>query len=330
MENNIIELIKQQNAKGSKDVFLSYRSTGVDFATRVYEELDNNKIETWFDKAVLHNFVGDEYTDIIHKGIDNSKLVLLIYTDDVKTSEFIIKEELGYAVKTKKPIFCYTRDVPDFDKMDNELSALLKNIQWLANEESAKYIREYADAIKDEEYRIALAGLVHDLSNKYSVFTDVNLFLIRIEIQKYLGLSTPFGNYTTLCNADDVYSWENVNISVLNKCFFISIPDEYKEKLTQQKFITIEEKKKQEAQEIKTLLDTIKPEGKEIRNTLYKFISDNYDLGEIHAWLEENRKDYLTGNDLSVDEFINTIAKYIASDFVFQIEEQHKTFFNGL
>lgn len=329
MENNIVELIKQQNAKGSKDVFLSYRSTGVDFATRVYEELDNNKIETWFDKAVLHNFVGDEYTDIIHKGIDNSKLVLLIYTDDVKTSEFIIKEELGYAVKTKKPIFCYTRDVPDFDKMDNELSALLKNIQWLANEESAKYIREYADAIKDEEYRIALAGLVHDLSNKYSVFTDVNLFLIRIEIQKYLGLSTPFGNYTTLCNADDVYSWENVNISVLNKCFFISIPDEYKEKLTQQKFITIEEKKKQEAQEIKTLLDTIKPEDKEIRNTLYKFISDNYDLGEIHAWLEENRKDYLTGNDLSVDEFINTIAKYIASDFVFQIEEQHKTFFNG-
>ena len=76
--DNIIELIKLQNAKGIKDVFLSYRSTGVDFASRVYEELENNHIETWFDKAVLHNFVGDEYKEIIHTGIDNSKLLYLI------------------------------------------------------------------------------------------------------------------------------------------------------------------------------------------------------------------------------------------------------------
>lgn len=327
--DNIIELIKQQNAKGSKDVFLSYRSTGVDFATRVYEELENNKIGTWFDKAVLHNFVGDEYADIIHKGIDNSKLVLLIYTDDVKTSDFIIKEELGYAVKTKKPIFCYTKDVPDFNKMDDELSALIKNIQWLTNEDSAKYIREYADAINDEIYRSTLAGLVHDLSNKYSVFTDVNLFLIRIEIQKYLGMSTPFGNYTTLCNADNVYDWENITISVINKSFFINIPEEYNEKLTQQKFITLEEKKKEEAQEIKSLLNTIKPENEEIRNNLYNFILSNYDLDEIYAWLENHRKEYLSNVKFTVEEFINTIARYIASDFILQIEKQHMTFFNG-
>lgn len=327
--DNIIELIKLQNAEGIKDVFLSYRSTGVDFASRVYEELEDNHIETWFDKAVLHNFVGDEYKEIIHTGIDNSKLLLLIYTDDVKTSDFIIKEELGYAVKTGKPIFCYTKDTINFKEMGEELSGLLQNIQWLTNEESAKYIREYSDAIEDEKYRMTLAGMVHDLSNKYSVFTDVNLFLIRIEIQKFLGLSTPYGNYNTLCNADDVYYWDNINITVLNKSFFIDIPKEYKSTLLEQKFITIDEKKKQEALEIKTLLDTIKPENKEIRDNLLRFIHNNYNLQDIKNWLVVNRKGYLSDKEFCEEEFLNVIARYIASDFVFQIEKQHKTFFNG-
>ena len=96
----IIDIIKEQNAQGKKDVFLSYRSTGVNFASKLFEELERNNIETWFDKAVLHQFVGDQYKEIIHQGIDNSKILLLIYTEDVRESEFIIKEELGYAVKT--------------------------------------------------------------------------------------------------------------------------------------------------------------------------------------------------------------------------------------
>ena len=133
-------------------MFLSYRSTGVEFASRLFDELEQHNIETWFDKAILHQFVGDQYKDIIHQGIDNSKLLLLIYTDDVKTSKFIIEEELGYAVKTGKPIFCYTKDTINFSDMEEKLSGLLHDIQWLTNEESAKYIKEYSDAIKDEAY----------------------------------------------------------------------------------------------------------------------------------------------------------------------------------
>lgn len=326
---NVIELIKQQNAEGAKDVFLSYRSTGVDFASRVYEELENNQIETWFDKAILHNFVGNEYKEIIHTGIDNSKLLLLIYTDDIKNSDFIIKEELGYATKVGKPIFCYTKDIIKFNEMGEELRELLQNIQWLTNADSAKYIHEYNDAIKDEEYRRTLAGMVHDLSNKYSIFTDVNLFLIRVEIQKFLGLSTPYGNYNTLCNADDVYKWDNIDITVLNKKFIIDIPKEYNDKLLEQKFFTIDENKKEEAFELKTLLDIIKPEDQEIKNDLFHFIHANYNLRDIKEWLLLNRKEFLSDKEFTAKEFLDTIARYIASDFVSQIEEQHKTFFNG-
>lgn len=327
--DKIIELIKQQNAQGEKDVFLSYRSTGVEFASRLFDELEQHNIETWFDKAILHQFVGDQYKDIIHQGIDNSKLLLLIYTDDVKTSKFIIEEELGYAVKTGKPIFCYTKDTINFSDMEEKLSGLLHDIQWLTNEESAKYIKEYSDAIKDEAYRKKLAGLVHDLSNKHSEFTDINLFLIRIEIQKFLGVSTPYGKYSTLCNADVTYDWDNIDITVLNKCFYIDIPQEYNDILVQKNFLTLEENKKKEAKEIKALLESINPENKEIRNSLFNFISSNYTLNEIKGWLEENRKEFLSDKDFSIEEFLNTVARYIASDFVYQIDKLHKTFFNG-
>lgn len=326
----IIDIIKEQNAQGKKDVFLSYRSTGVNFASRLFEELEQNNIETWFDKAILHQFVGDQYKNIIHQGIDNSKILLLIYTEDVRESEFIIKEELSYAVKTGKPIFCYTKDPINFGNMGEELSTLLQNIQWLTNEENAKHINEYKDAIKDEIYRSRISALVHDLTNPYSVFEDVNLFLIRIEIQKYLGYSTPYGNYITLCNAEDTYRWENVDISIINKCFYISIPEEKRKELIKRKFLTPKGDKQNEAKEITELIERLNPERDEIRNSLYHFIRKNYALDKLYGWLMEHRKGYMvTGKPFSIEGFFEVIALYVADDFIHQIDDLKKTMFNG-
>jgi len=326
----IIDIIKEQNAQGKKDVFLSYRSTGVNFASKLFEELERNNIETWFDKAVLHQFVGDQYKEIIHQGIDNSKILLLIYTEDVRESEFIIKEELGYAVKTGKPIFCYTKDTINFREMGEDLSALLQNIQWLTNEESAQYINEYKDAIKDEKYRSTISALVHDLSNAYSIFDDVNLFLIRIEIQKYLGYSTPYGNYMTLCKSEDTYDWNNVDISVINKCFYIAIPEEKKKDLIDRKFLTPLKDKQKEAREITELIENLNPERDEIRKGLYNFLRKNYSTEELREWLMEHRKDYMLSNrPFSIEVFFEVIAHYVADDFIHQIDDLKKTMFNG-
>ena len=70
-------------------------------------------------------------------------------------------------------------------------------------------------------------------------------------------------------------------------------------------FLTLEENKKKEAKEIKALLESIKPENKEIRNSLFNFISSNYTLNEIKDWLEENRREFLSDKDFSIEECLD-------------------------
>ena len=97
--NEIIAALNSEN----REVFLSYRSTQVDFAYRLFKELhENNKITTWFDKDVLHENVGDEYTELIHAAIEKAKVFLFLYSRDAEESKFIINEEVGYALSLEK------------------------------------------------------------------------------------------------------------------------------------------------------------------------------------------------------------------------------------
>ena len=89
MSNDINNTIK-----GKKDVFLSYRSTHLDIAKRVFEELERHHINVWFDKDILHENIGERYLPIIQGGIDNSSIFLLLYSNDIVDSEFIIEHEL--------------------------------------------------------------------------------------------------------------------------------------------------------------------------------------------------------------------------------------------
>lgn len=327
------EQIMRQNAQGTRDVFLSYRSTQVEFASRLYYELEvANQITTWFDKEILHEDVGEEYANIIHKGIENSKLFLLIFSKDMENSDFILYEELKYAIKQGKPIFCYAKDNVNFDKMRLEFAKLLKDKQWLANKKNAEYIRKYQDAILGEKKRAELAGSVNDKSKFFSVFEDVNLFLIRIEIQRRLQYSTAYGNYETLCKSHSTYEWENVNISVINKAFYIPIPNGKLNDLIKEGFLTPQkENDKLVASEIERLLSNIKPDEIEIKESLDKFILLNYPLKEIFSWLKKHRKNYLTCSlkDFSLEKFYVIIAMMTADNFLHQIIDEKKTMFNG-
>lgn len=87
------ECIKLPVIEGKKDVFISYKRENVAYVARLFSELEDHDIHTWFDMNELHQNVGDEYTERIHKGIDSSELFLLMYTKDVEKSDFIVNEE---------------------------------------------------------------------------------------------------------------------------------------------------------------------------------------------------------------------------------------------
>lgn len=93
--------------KGHYDVFISYKRENVKYVARLVEEFDQAGIRAWFDINELHQYVGEEYTKRIHDGIDSAPLFLLVYTHDVEASDFIIQEEVEYALQKGKSRFLF-------------------------------------------------------------------------------------------------------------------------------------------------------------------------------------------------------------------------------
>ena len=88
MQKEEVQNVKLPDVKGRKDVFISYRSRNVEFATRLFHEFNQYSITAWFDKDVLHEYVGEEYTNIIHKGIENSHCFIKTDSPKLKKPRF--------------------------------------------------------------------------------------------------------------------------------------------------------------------------------------------------------------------------------------------------
>ena len=332
MKKDFRKQIESQNAIGEHDVFISYKSEEVEFVTRLFYELKDNEISAWFDKDILHEFVGDEYANIIQQGIDNSNMFLLVYTKEVEASQFIIEEELGYAKEKGKKILVYVKEDIDLQGMSPKLKSMLEGIQWLANEKAAKHIPRYLEAIEEERKRADLAESVNDLTKHYSIFTDQNLFLIRIEIQRILKRNTPYGNYKMLCHGNPVYEWEDINLTVIPKGFYIPIPDEKKEDMEKIRFLTPKESWKKDLDEIEHLKKKVCVEEKEIEKQLHNFIETNYDIKEVFDWLIIYRSEYMSNYlraDFSVNDLVKSVAFATCDTFVRQVTQENKTMFNG-
>ena len=327
--------IEKQNARGNLDVFISYRSKEVEFVTRLYDEFKNNYVSAWFDKAILHENAGEYYPEIIHEGIRNSKFFLLIYTESIAESEFIIMQELEYAITQGKTILCYPRETPDFNKMENNLRKKLESIQWLANKESSKDIEVYRKEIEEERKRVNMAKSVNDSPEKYSIYEDENLFLIRIEIQRLLKRLTPYGNYQTISKADSVYDWDNIQLKIWPKTFYIDIPKTKYEGLEERGFFKTDKEnsqKKEKAIEnyFGRLKNTHKVENNEIRDYLKNFIN-SYDHKKLYEWMFQNRSEYMkpyTEDTFSAEAFIDVMALITSDVFIKQLEAK-QVMFNG-
>lgn len=315
-----------------KNVFLSYRSSNVAYVKRLATELDNNKISVWFDKNVLHDYVGDAYTDNIHNGIDESELFLLIYTKDVENSEFIIEEELKYAISRTKRILFYPQE--DIDLKTSKLKDLIGFRQWIDTKETALYQSDTQESIHDEIKKNGTIALTK-IEKGFTNYEDENIFLIRLAIQRILGQVTPYGNYTKLCGCGqgDFYQKDNVDIKVLKKAFFLSIPEEYLERLEELKFF-----RKDKMEKVENLLASICPERDSIQQSLYAFLENNkqyYTPSIVHIWLRNHLEGDMYKNisipnekDLSPTSLIDIVRKMTACSFIHELE-QKKTMFNG-
>lgn len=326
--------VKLPKIEGSKDVFLSYRSTNLDFAVRLFDELTKNQISVWFDKDVLHRYVGDKYTEIIHKGIDDSELFLLIYTSDTPESKFIREEELQYAERKVKRICIYPKDPIDMDFLKEkhpEFVQLLEGKQFLANDEESLGIADYREAMSDEQHRCSLASTINDIGRSFSIYEDINLFLIRIALQQHLRRPTPYGSYTTLCKSADIYRESEISIVVEPKALFIPVPKRYRKELASAGFFGKSENA--DSDEIHALWKRLKLDKKSLMNRLKAFILENYNLGEVYKWFAKNKSNLkmkgVTPATFTVDDLLKYVGEIVAEDFLNQIRIQRKTMFNG-
>lgn len=346
---NLKKIIESLNSN-SCEVFLSYRSTHVEFAHRLFKELkENNHIETWFDKDVLHENVGNLYPNLIHQAIKTAKIFLFLYSKDTEESSFIINDEVGYAIreyanKKDKNILCYPIDTPDFNSMDPVLSQYIREREWINKDKEAAHCLGIQEEVEGEYLRLQKAQLTGTSMAPTSIYTDKNLYLIRIQVQKTLGLSTTIGNYEMISNSGDNgshYQGSELSLNLLPLSFKIAIPSDKIEKLTLLRFFTpiqkdndkqAEEKIKMK-DEIDNLLSRINPDEHEIENNLINFIESKYDILEIYDWLYQHEQSYiprgLSREKFTAKLFLDIVANITADWFIYEKDQLKKGHFNG-
>lgn len=322
-----------EKIEGKRDVFISYKRENAPFVTRLYEELERHGISAWVDLSKLHKEVGEEYQEKIRKAIESAQYFLLIYTEhegcSIEDSNFIINNELAYAVEHNRKILFYPQDQIDLNT--SRVKPYVEKIQWLDTADTARFQLDTQEAVIDEK---KLAKLSEQINKKdgFSVFEDQNIFLIRVALQRILGKITIFGNYTKLCGtgSNEFYNNETFKLRVVNKSLFLDAPEEYKKELEELGFY-----KKDKIQEVERHLYAVQPEKEELQNQLYHFIASYCDLAKIHTHLQS----YISGKKyesivlpevthFDTDALIDTIKRMVASNFINDLKSG-KTMFNG-
>lgn len=331
--NSIQEQPLPEKIEGKRDVFISYKRENAPFVTRLYEELDKHSISAWVDLSKLPKEVGEDYQEKIRNAIDSAEYFLLIYTEhegcSIEKSDFIINNELAYAVSKRKKILFYPQDAIDLNT--SRIRPYVEKIQWLDTVETARYQLDTKEMVSDE---MRLAKLSEQINKKdgFSVFEDQNIFLIRVALQRVLRKITVFGNYTKLCGTGDneFYTNQTLKLRVLNKSLFFDVPEEYKNELDELGFF-----RKDKVQEVERHIGYIQPDKSELRNQLYEFISKHYSLQNIydrlHHYILGEKYESITlpmRHQFNADALIDVIRRMVACNFIDDLKHG-KTMFNG-
>lgn len=322
-----------EQIEGKRDVFISYKRENAAFVTRLYDELDRHGISAWVDLSKLHKEAGEEYQEKIRKAIESAQYFLLIYTEhegcSIEGSDFIINNELKYAVEHQRKILFYPQDHIDLNT--SKVKPYVEKIQWLDTADTARFQLDTQESISDEQKLTELSSLVNKKEG-FSIFDDQNIFLIRVALQRILGKITVFGNYTKLCGTgnNEFYSNETFKLRVVNKSLFYDIPEEYQKELDERGF-----NRKDKVQEVERHIKELNPDGKELENQLYDFIERYYKIKDIYTHLQGyiSKKKYESIKLPSEEQFdtkalVDVIRKMVACGFIDDLKGG-KTMFNG-
>lgn len=267
-------------------VFISYKSEDISVAEQFHLELDRHRISNWFDRERLPREVSKEYKSLIHYQIENSELLLLLYSEKVNDSDFIIREEVGYALSHDIPVFCF---LLDNSPMSAPLRELVGSKQWLCSFQdlsrmSSGYLLE---SVYDEKRRGFLQSLIEDkirpsyLGENYN---DINLFLMRIAIQRHLGIPTTFGTYTQLEQSEGVYRRGELTINVVPKALFWEVPEDMLPEMKALGFLT--DPKPVIDPDVDAFCEGCDRET--LRRQLVEFVRKNYpDISDVEAYLSD-------------------------------------------
>lgn len=332
-DENKREQALPEKIEGKRDVFISYKRENAPFVARLYEELDRHGISAWVDLSKLHKEAGEEYQEKIRKAIESAQYFLLIYTEhegcSIEGSDFIINNELKYAVEHKRKILFYPQDHIDLNT--SKVKPYVEKIQWLDTADTARFQLDTQESISDEQKLTELSSLVNKKEG-FSIFDDQNIFLIRVALQRILGKITVFGNYTKLCGTgnNEFYSNETFKLRVVNKSLFYDIPEEYQKELDERGF-----NRKDKVQEVERHIKELNPDGKELENQLYDFIERYYKIKDIYTHLQGyiSKKKYESIKLPSEEQFdtkalVDVIRKMVACGFIDDLKGG-KTMFNG-
>ena len=330
---NMEEQAMPEKIEGKRDVFISYKRENAPFVTRLYDELERHNISAWVDLSKLHKEAGEEYQEKIRKAIESAQYFLLIYTEhegcSIEGSDFIIDNELKYAVEKKKPILFYPQDPVDLNT--SRVKPYVEKIQWLDTVETARYQMDTQESLIDENKLKELSALINK-KDGFSIFDDQNVFLIRVALQRILNKITVFGNYTKLCGTgnNEFYNNQTLQLRVINKALFYEAPKEYKDELEELGFY-----RKDKVQEVERHIEALQPNKEDLQNQLYDFIAMFYNLEEIYKQL----KHYISNDKyknivlpekekFNTTALIDTIRKMVACSFINDLKNG-KTMFNG-
>lgn len=109
-----------------KDIFISYSSKDEDIALDIFKHLEKKGFSCWFAPRDVKP--GENFADEIMLGLENSKILLLVFSKNSETSKYVI-QEVEKAYLTNKGILPINIDnsLPKNDDM----KTFLNNKQWL-------------------------------------------------------------------------------------------------------------------------------------------------------------------------------------------------------
>ena len=92
------------------DIFISYKREEAEQARRLSSVLEQFGFSVWWDSALLS---GEEFRDVIREMIDNSTIVIVLWSPLAVTSRFVV-DEATHAQRTDKllPVFLEECELP--------------------------------------------------------------------------------------------------------------------------------------------------------------------------------------------------------------------------